>query len=226
VDGTVSLWNPASGNREPSLEPATAHGTALCPISLDGRPVVAVASELAIRLWDPATGRILRSLHSTEPLAAFQGLCAVPVDGRELLASADDQGTLQLWNPSVGHPIWAIRAHDQVIATLCAVASGDRWLIASGGADHAVRLTEPGTGGLVHLLDGHAGRVTGLCTAPWKGRRLLVSTSEDRTVRLWDPDTGAPVLTIPVYRSALSCVFATDRLVVGLDAGLLALELG
>jgi hypothetical protein len=55
------------------------------------------------------------------------------------------------------------------------------------------------------------------------GRDLLASASHDRTVRLWDPATGA-ALTVPVHHHALACAATAGLLAIGLDAGLLVLD--
>ena len=70
----------------------------------DGRMLLASGSrDNTVRLWDPATGKLIRSLtgHS-EPVysVAFgQG-----PDGRMLLASGSRNNTVRLWDPATGRP--------------------------------------------------------------------------------------------------------------------------
>jgi len=60
---------------------------------------------------------------------------------------------------------------------------------------------------------------------PIGGRPMIASTSLDRTVRIWDPGVGRLVRSIPVYHRALACCYVPGALVVGLERGLLALDL-
>jgi WD40 repeat protein len=87
-----------------------------------------------------------------------------------------------------------------------------------------VRLWDPASGAAEGVLAGHTDGVRGVCAVSVGGRDLLASAGDDATVRLWDPATGAAVLTIPVYHSALACTAADGLLIVGLDAGILALD--
>ncbi|MFC5218254.1 hypothetical protein [Streptomyces coerulescens] len=58
------------------------------------------------------------------------------------------------------------------------------------------------------------------------GGHLLATAGSDRTVRLWDVADRALVKEIPVHHPELAVTWPTQRLIVGLDHGLLALALG
>jgi WD40 repeat protein len=128
------------------------------------------------------------------------GVCSLTLpDGRIVLASASDDGTIRLWDPGTATPIGTpMRGNAGTVEDICVLTTPDgRALLASAGGDGTVRLWDPATGHQARgPLTGHTGRVWGVCVVPGlapDGRPLLASTGADGTVRLWDPGTGHPV---------------------------------
>ena len=117
-------------------------------------------------------------------------------DGK-LLASADGDGTVRLWNPATNRQIGqALHASGPTTARygVRAVAfSPDGKLLASAGADGTVRLWNPATGRRLGRILHASARwgVFGVAFSP--NGKLLASADGDGTVRLWNPATGQPV---------------------------------
>ena len=125
-----------------------------------------------------------------------------------LLASADADGTVRLWDPATGQPVGApliVGTGHQDGATEVAF-SRDGKLLASADADGTVRLWDPAAGQPVGppLLAGTGpqGGATGVAFSP--DGTLLASADANGTIRTWqvslfaDPyralcaDVGAP----------------------------------
>src|SRR5262249_15447243 len=66
-------------------------------------------------------------------------------DGR-LLASADGDGTVRLWNPATGHPVATLHVTSAKYGASAVAFNHDGTLLASAGGDNKVRLLNPATG--------------------------------------------------------------------------------
>ena len=85
-----------------------------------------------MRIWDPATG------DSGRPgghIGWFAAVCAVTVDGRQLLASAGDDQTVRIWDPVTGSSAPSWKATPDWVRAVCAVTVDGRPLLASAGDD-------------------------------------------------------------------------------------------
>ena len=122
---------------------------------------------------------------------AVYDVCPIVVDGRHLLASAGEDGTVRLWDPLTNQNEHTFSCHDDCIRGVCAVDVGGTSLLATASHDGTVGLWDPLTGLRVHELRGHHAWVRNLCAVPTPDGDLLASAGDDRTVRLWDPATGS-----------------------------------
>ncbi|GAA2464354.1 trypsin-like peptidase domain-containing protein [Winogradskya humida] len=166
-----------------------------------------------IPLWSRTPRRLERVIlegHSN----AVCDVASLAVDGRTLLASAGEDGTVRLWNPLTSQTEHVIDCHDDCIRSLAAVRTRDISLLATGGHDGTVKLWDPRTCQLVHTLTGHTDWVRNMCSLPLPdGRELLVSGSDDRTVRLWDPISGELVRTIEGHSGWVTAVCRVGNLI-------------
>ena len=117
-------------------------------------------------------------------------VCAVTVDGRDLLASAGHDGTVRIWDPATGEQRAVLQGHQDWVRAVCAVTVDGRDLLASAGHDGTVRIWDPATGEQRIVLQGHKGWVRAVCAVTVDGRDLLASAGDDQMVRIWDPATG------------------------------------
>ena len=156
--------------------------------SPDGRLLATASRDKTVRLWDPATGKQLRTL--TGHAYAVLGVAFSP-DGR-LLATASNDKTVRLWDPATGNHLRTLTGH--AYAVLGVAFSPDGRLLATASNDKTVRLWDPATGNHLRTLTGHAGFVNGVAFSP--DGRLLATASLDKTARLWDPATGKQLRTL------------------------------
>ena len=192
-DGTVRLWNPASGTL---LLELVGHVGGVWGVAFgvlgDGRSVLASAGvDGTVRLWNPASGTLLLEL--VGHVGGVWGVAfGVLGDGRSVLASAGGDGTVRLWDPNDGNLIGEPLSHtDDVYGVAFGVLGDGRSVLASAGGDGTVRLWDPNDGDLIGEPLSHTDDVYGVAFGVLgDGRSVLASAGGDGTVRLWDPNDG------------------------------------
>ena len=172
-------------------------------ISLDPNDPV-TARQLALSAWRVYATDQARTAMTTL-LVEQQQNGEIPVNSSEmafspdgkLLASADSDGYVRLWNPAiskpVGKPLPAARGHDASVAGVAFTHDGK--LLASAGSDGYVRLWNPATGTQVgkplKAARGQDASANGVAFSP--DGKLLASAGSDGYIRLWNPATGTQV---------------------------------
>ena len=139
LDGTVRLWEAASGQLLATLQGHTG-GVWGVALSGDGRLLASGSQDGTVRLWEAASGQLLATLQGHTG-----GVCGVALsgDGR-LVASGSADGTVRLWEAASGQLLATLQGHT---GGVCGVAlSGDGRLVASGSHDGTVRLWEAASG--------------------------------------------------------------------------------
>ena len=201
-DGTLRLWDPATGDTIRTLQGHT--DLALrCAVAPDGTYIVSTSYDRTLRLWDPTTGHTIRTLQGHTDLALG---CAVAPDGTYIV-STSAEGTLRLWDPTTGDTIRTLHGHSRDVNG-CAVAP-DGTYIASTSDDDTLRLWDPATGDTIRTLTGHTGSVSGCAVAP--DGTYIASASHDGTLRLWDPATGDTIRTLHGHTGPVfGCAVAPD----------------
>jgi len=195
ADGTVRLWNPATGHRlGPILHASARHGVYGVAFSPTSNLLASADGDGTVRLWNPATGRLVKTLHASATTTARYGVRAVAFshDGT-LLASAGADGTVRLWNPATGRLVKVLHASARW-GVFGVAFSPSGTLLASAGGDGTVRLWNPATGRRVGAplpaSVGALGSAGGVAFSP--DGKLLAIGSGDGRVRLWNTATRRP----------------------------------
>jgi WD40 repeat protein len=219
-DGTVRVWDPATG--DPVGPPIAAHALPVNSVAfssvlfnkVSGAAMLASGSkDGTVRLWDPATGESAGGMK----ISPSPGDMMQPGDGQfqtfQSLYQSVSSGSAALRVRSLGNPV-------PTGAVKC-VAFGpgaNPALLAAGSDDQTVRVWDLATGEPAGPpLRGHTGRVdwgwqqldqdgnpvgpihhppgavNSVAFSTASGTALLASAGADGTVRLWHPATGEPV---------------------------------
>ena len=204
-DGTVRLWNPATGQPVGvPLQASAQNGVSAVAFSRDGTLLASAGGDGTVRLWNPATGQPVGTpIQATSPKYGVNGV-AFSRDGTRL-ASADGDGYVRLWNPATGQPVGKpLYAGFGPLGDAGGVAFSPRGtLLASAGGDGTVRLWNMATGRSIGqpLQTGAIFGEFGVAFSP--DGTLVASAGGDGIVRLWNTATGQPVGT-PIHASNAS----------------------
>ena len=145
--------------------------------SPDGKRVAAGAYGV-VRVWDVATGRMLRVCKGNAPGAPTR--IAWSRDGKRI--AGGDGWVVRVWDVDTGREIYSLAGHNSFVEAVAFSPDGKR--LASASEDETVRLWDMETGGEVLTLRGHTGAVRAVVFSP--DGDCIVSSGGDKTVRLWD----------------------------------------
>lgn len=157
--------------------------------SPDGSTIATAGLDRKVKLWDPATGKLTKTLAYSKQWVRS---VAFSPDG-SLIAGAGDNGslssatggavpwTIKIWDARTGSLVQNLNAHENNIRTIAFSSSG-KWL-ASGAYDNTAKLWDIKTGTLLRTFSSPDG-VGALAFSP--NERTLVTACDDSKVRLWN----------------------------------------
>ena len=164
--------------------------------------LIGVAVSNFIHFWDPSTEKTTGTLTHD---AAIRNIAVSPDGG--LLASASEDGNVQLWDPNTETLLNVLRGHTEKV--LDVVFSPDGTLLASASEDNTVRLWDLKSATLQATLKDHTDNVLSVAFSP--DGTQLVSASADGTVRVWNPITHTLQKTLTEHtNSVLAVTFNQD----------------
>lgn len=140
-----------------------------------------------VKLWDVATGRLVRSLDALHTDTVF-GLRFSP-DGSKLATASADK-FLKVIRVEDGKELKSFEGHTHHV--LAVDWSGDGKQLVTGGADSVLKVWDFETGEQLRTLAAAGKQVTAVRWVP--GKPLVAGASGDSTVRYWNPIGSGNIL--------------------------------
>jgi RNA polymerase sigma factor (sigma-70 family) len=210
-NNTLYLWDSATGReRARTALPYTGTPSQIAYLP-DGSALLGLHSNIqTIRLYDPATGKILRSF--APALRAFAEMAISP-DGKRVVASGGGPHTVELWDVASGKLLDS-EGHRQPVTCL-AFARGAKVLYSgSGTTEYGLRVWDPATGKELRRLERRDGTLGSDALAVSPGGTLLaVATYDGRDfegVSLRDRATAREVRRLKDPGRIVSVGFSAD----------------
>jgi WD40 repeat protein len=209
-DCTVRIWEVGMGRELVCLKDEmgqsnpdkTRAGEVLAvAFSGDGKVLASGGNDRLIRIWDVATGKLLRVLERGHT-DSIRCLVFAP-DGKRLVSGGNDR-SLRIWDPANGRELASLAGHGQPVVSVVWSKDGSR--ILSGSTDGTARLWDPEKGKekQVLLLEPNSGPIFSVALS---ADGLLAATGgNDKTVRVWRFEDGRELHAFSGHANAVVSV--------------------
>lgn len=183
--------------------------------SPNGRLVATGSWRGTAKLWDAASGRLLRNF-----VGHLHGVTSVAFspDNTKLLTGSSDR-TARLWDLASGKHLQSFKGHSGGVSSVVFSPDGTKVLTGTEDQSGTGVLTEPDAKGVrlfdvasgveLRSFEGHSKDVHGVAFSP-NGTQVLTG-SEDKIVRLWDVASGRQLRSFEGHSERVSSVaFSPD----------------
>jgi WD40 repeat protein len=159
----------AQGKSKLEIVPQIPHARDVTSVAFspDGTRVLSCSRDNTIKLWDAATGALIRTFegHSSE----VSSVAFLP-DGAHLLTGGSDDHTIKLWDAATGALVRNFEGQSDWVLSLA--FSPDGAYVLSGSLDKTIKLWDTASGQLLHTFEGHSAKVHSVAFSP-DGARVL-----------------------------------------------------
>ena len=150
-------------------------------LSPDGKHAASGARNGALRIWDAATGQLVRQLQLSGGSGPVRSIAFSP-DDKHLAAGAQNTGQIEVWDVASGQRLATLTGHAAGVQALQFTPDGTR--LASGSFDQTVRIWDADTYDSLLTLRDHQEPITSLVFSP--DGTDLYSSASGGTVRIWE----------------------------------------
>ena len=202
VDGTVKLWEVASGRE---LQSFVGHLGAVLSVAFspEGKFALSGDSDGTVKVWEVANGRERRSF-----VGHRGGVLSVTFspDGKSALLG-DSDGTVKLWEVATGRELQSFVGHRGGVFSVAFSPEGKFAL--SGDSDGTVKLWEVASGRELQSFVGHQGGVLSVAFSP--DAKIALSGDSEGTVKEWEVATGRELRNFASHQGGvLSVAFSPE----------------
>lgn len=156
--------------------------------SRDGKRLATAGNDKTAKIWDEATGKLLRTLtgHTDVVWSA-----KFSPDGTRLATAGNDK-QVKIWDTTSGQALQSLTDFDVTVNSVAFSPDGTR--LATGG-DQFPKIWDVATGKELMTLPGVKNATNGMVYSP--DGKFLVSGGQDGTAYVWDATSGQQYLSLP-----------------------------
>ncbi|HEY3999529.1 MAG TPA: protein kinase [Candidatus Xenobia bacterium] len=215
-EGTVRVWDAATetlarklscahpdtprmyGLANQSAPPEAGYGLALSP---DGTLLLSVGAEHAVKVWETATGKAVRSLAGHTDSVS----CVVVTPDNRLAASGSVDGSVRVWSLASGKCLQTLMAGQGGIYAVD--LSPDGCVAVSAHTDARVRVWDVPGNRVVSQVEGMGELITSVLLS--HDQRFAITAGLKRSIRIWNLESSQCLQTLQghtggIYSLALS----------------------
>ena len=172
--------------------------------SPDGKYALSGGGEGAIKLWEIATGRELKTVGiNSDTISCID----ISPDGRYAFTGSYNNKILKMWDVATGKEIRTFTGHSYRVDSV--TFSPDGRYALSGSADKTLKLWDIATGKEIRTFTGHLEGIFSVAFSP--DGRCVLSGSIDKTIKLWDVESGKEIRTFSGHSGWIySVIFSPD----------------
>jgi len=165
--------------------------------SPDGKLIATGSYDRVVRLFDPATGKLLRATGGTNGHQNIILSTAFSPKG-DRLATGSGDNSARVWDVPLKTPLREI-VHPSAVKAVA--LSTDGKTIAGAGADGSIRVWSTVDGKAIQTLPGHPGGTTKVMFGI--NSPLLYSVGADSYLRVWNATTGQAIGAVGAHASPI-----------------------
>jgi WD40 repeat protein len=154
-------------------------------LSADGTRIASGHGDTGIRLWDAATGKMIRRVGRTTD---WVWTVQFSPDGKHIASAGRRNGTVHVWDAEKGQLVRALNGQKGGISRVLYSRDGKRLIAAGGSFDPSIYVWDIEREKPIHRLEGHRDYIDSIALS--SDEKLLASASRDGTLRLWNLATG------------------------------------
>ena len=185
----VKLWNLET--RKATADIRTPVFTRCVTFTADDQQVISGHDDGIIRVWDPKSGRQLRTFRGHRDWVVDLDLSR---DGTRL-ASASIDRTARVWDVKTGKTKQVFEGHAWYLSSVALGPHGKRVL--TGSDDQTARLFQLADGKEIFTLQGHSDWIRKVAFS--RNGKWLATAGSDAVVKVWDAATGKLLRTIDAH---------------------------
>jgi serine/threonine protein kinase len=167
-------------------------------LSPDGQTLASASFDKTIRLWNFATGELLKTVEAHSD--AVRTIAYSP-DGKTLASGSGDK-TIRIWDLQTQTLVRTLSGHSGPIWSIA--LSPDGQTLASGSYDGTIKLWNPQTGALRQTLTEHYDSIWSVAISP--DGKMLASCSYDGKIKLWNLQDGKLLRTLTGHTDAVRAI--------------------